>query len=486
MSVEVLDKPELQTPFQIADKVLEMSDSDIPRPRKMRILMSYANHPNDRVRATALDSLALVISPELVSFYLPYLSDLSFEVRGNAITYLATDSVIAETYSEEILEAMNSLLQTPSEIAHETLLGCLSKLNRSDYAQQLADLARLANKEIQQQALQLLRSWSTKSSELIDLIEKTENFIGISNSSLTKRSQPDNKIKSNDLFLDAQEFLHELKDVLSSSNNNSKKALLSQIRNYEVLLDETELFEILKFQLTNEKDIDCLALMIEITRQLSNIDHWEILNPFLQNENIKLITTSVRVLSERNDMRILPMLMEVINEIPLSAPKINLIINGIPILKKKRPDLAVLAIEKIIQADNQNSLSNVNKILKDWLSPPAELSAVLIRCYLNRPNQKLHNTIHSYLECHSTPWDLVLIDNLSHLALESEARKSLEEIKEKLIKKHKSQNTPIRQPNYKNNEVQNRMTNNELFWLLLLQTSLALFTYLVIDYFVIG
>ena len=122
MSVEVLDKPELQTPFQIADKVLEMSDSDIPRPRKMRILMSYANHPNDRVRATALDSLALVISPELVSFYLPYLSDLSFEVRGNAITYLATDSVIAETYSEEILEAMNSLLQTSSEIAHETLL----------------------------------------------------------------------------------------------------------------------------------------------------------------------------------------------------------------------------------------------------------------------------------------------------------------------------------------------------------------------------
>ena len=51
--------------------------------------MGYANHPHDKVRASALDSLAAIISPELRSFYIPFLSDLSVEVRANAISYLA-------------------------------------------------------------------------------------------------------------------------------------------------------------------------------------------------------------------------------------------------------------------------------------------------------------------------------------------------------------------------------------------------------------
>ena len=105
-----------------------MSHSDIPRP-EMRILMGYANHPHDKVRASALDSLAVVISPEL-KFYLPYLSDLSLEVRSNAIHYLASDSITAKAYSQEILESMNGLIQNQSQTAHKILLECLSKLNR--------------------------------------------------------------------------------------------------------------------------------------------------------------------------------------------------------------------------------------------------------------------------------------------------------------------------------------------------------------------
>ena len=88
-------------------------------------------------------------------------------------------------------------------------------------------------------------------------------------------------------------------------------------------------------ELINEKDVDCLSLMIDITKQLSNIDHWEVLRPFLCNDNNKIVSICVEVLSERNDLRILPMLMEAINEEPLYASKINIIINGIHILKKK-------------------------------------------------------------------------------------------------------------------------------------------------------
>ncbi len=486
MGTEVLDIPELQTPFQIASNVLEMSNSDIPKPRKMRILMSYANHPNDKVRATALDSLSLIISPELVSFYLPYLSDLSIEVRGNAINYLASDSVIAETYSDEITEAMDSLLNSSTEVAHKTLFNCLSKLNRSDYAQQAAKLARLANKEIRQQALKLLRSWGMDSPELNDLTQQTENIICKSKSSLKNNIQSQIEGNSAELFLDADQFLVELKEVLSSSNKNTKKVMLSQIRNYEVLLDETELFEILKGRLSNEKDTDCLVLIVEITRQLSNVDHWEILNPFLYIDNNKLVTAAVGVLAERNDMRILPMLMEVINEVPLSLSKINLIMSGIPILKRKRPDLAVLAIEKIIQAEDANFISNLDKILKDWVAPPAELSAVLIRCYLSNPIQKIHDIMYFYLENHSTPWDLILVDNLIHLARESEPKNLLEEIKDKLGKKHKPCMKAASKISSENETTQNRMTTNELFSLLLLQTVIAIFVYLAFDYLVIG
>ncbi|MEE2923968.1 MAG: hypothetical protein VX619_04225, partial [bacterium] len=420
MSVEVLDQSELPTPLQIASKVLEMSHSDIPRPRKMRILMGYANHPHDRVRASALNSLAVVISPELGSFYLPYLSDLSLEVRSNAINYLASDSITAQAYSEEILESMNGLIQNQSETAHKILLECLSKLNRTEYANQLVELVQCATYDIQQEALALLKNWAKQSPELIDLVNKTEKLIEAYNSSSSKRIQSETLPESEEIFIDAQSFLKELRSVLSRSNKSSKKALLRQVQNYEVILDESDLFEILNSQLKNEKDIDCLALVIDITKQLSGIDHWEVLSPFLQNENSKIVNACVGVLSERNDMRILPILMDVINDVPLYASKINTIMHGISILKKKRPDIAVTAVEKIIKSDIENSDSIVNKILKDWITPPADLSAALIRCYLNQPNQKLHDVMYSYLEYHSTPWDLVLIDNLLHLARESE------------------------------------------------------------------
>ena len=95
-----------------------------------------------------------------------------------------------------------------------------------------------------------------------------------------------------------------MRSVLSRSNKSSKKALLRQVQNYEVILDETDLFEILNSQLKNEKDVDCLALLIDITKQLSGIDHWEVLSPFLQNENSKIVNACVEVLSERNDIRI--------------------------------------------------------------------------------------------------------------------------------------------------------------------------------------
>ena len=486
MSVEVLDQSEFQTPIQIVSRVLEMSNSELPRSRKMSLLMGYANHPHDKVRASALDSLAKVISPELVSFYLPFLSDLSVEVRANAISYLACDPTTAEAYSDEILSSMNSLLQSESKTAHEILLQCLKKLNRTDYAYQLAELVKVADYKIQQEALRILKIWVSRSPKLITLLNTTERFLESSKSSNNKQGQTVILHQTDEMFLDTQNFLRELKAVLSNSNKISKKALLTQIRNYEVLIDETELFEILNPQLKNERDIDCLSLMIDITKQLSNIDHWEVLSPFLENENSKIVNTCVAVLSELNDMRILPILMDAIDEVHLYASKINLIINGIQILKRKRPDIAVAAIEKIISVDVENSISVVDKILKDWVAPPAEISAILIRSYLSSPNQKLHETMHSYLESHSTPWDLVLVENLSHLARESETKNILENIKEKLIKKHKSLNQSKPKKNYKNDTIEHRMSKIELFWILSVQTILAALSYLFIDYFVIG
>ena len=84
--------------------------------------MGYANHPHDKVRASALDSLAAIISPELRSFYIPFLSDLSVEVRANAISYLACDPTTAEAYSDEILNSINGLLQSDNETAHEIFI----------------------------------------------------------------------------------------------------------------------------------------------------------------------------------------------------------------------------------------------------------------------------------------------------------------------------------------------------------------------------
>ena len=210
------------------------------------------------------------------------------------------------------------------------------------------------------------------------------------------------------------------------------------------------------------------------------------LSPFLQNENSKIVNACVGVLSERNDMRILPILMDVINDVPLYASKINTIMHGISILKKKRPDIAVTAVEKIIKSDIENSDSIVNKILKDWITPPAELSAALIRCYLNQPNQKLHDVMYSYLEYHSTPWDLVLVDNLLHLARESETKYILEKIKERLSKKHKTSVQTTHKQIYRNDTTQHRLNKMKLFRMLFIQTIFAVLAYLFADYFVIG
>ena len=486
MSVEVLDPSEFQTPMQIASRVLEMSHSELPRSRKMSLLMGYANHPHDKVRASALDSLAAIISPELRSFYIPFLSDLSVEVRANAISYLACDPTTAEAYSDEILNSINGLLQSDNETAHEILLQCLVTLNKPDYAYQLAELSKIANYKIQLEALRLLKTWATQSPELSILASSTEKFLQETESNSTCKPQTRILVKNDEIFLEPQQFLKDLKAALKQSNRISKKVLLTQIRNYEVLLDESELFEILGPELINEKDVDCLSLMIDITKQLSNIDHWEVLRPFLCNDNNKIVSICVEVLSERNDLRILPMLMEAINEEPLYASKINIIINGIHILKKKRPDIAVLAVEKIITANIDNSIPIVDKILRDWITPPAELSSVLIRSYLNKPNQKLHDTINSYLDSNSTPWDLVLIDNLIHLARDSETKNILDKIKEKLVKKYKSLDNTNQKRNYKNHATKHQMSKVELFLILATQTIIAVFTYLLVNYFVIG
>ena len=162
----------------------------------------------------------------------------------------------------------------------------------------MAELTKIANYKIQLEALRLLKTWATQSPKLSILASSTQKFLQETESNSTCKPQTRTLVKNDEIFLEPQQ-LKDLKAALKQSNRNSKKVLLTQIRNYEVLLDESELFEILGPELINEKDVECLSLMIDITKQLSNIDHWEVLRPFLYNDNNKIASICVEVLSER-------------------------------------------------------------------------------------------------------------------------------------------------------------------------------------------
>ena len=89
-------------------------------------------------------------------------------------------------------------------------------LNKPDYAYQLAELTKIANYKIQLEALRLLKTWATQSPELSILASSTEKFLQETESNSTCKPQTRILVKNDEIFLEPQQFLKDLKAALKT------------------------------------------------------------------------------------------------------------------------------------------------------------------------------------------------------------------------------------------------------------------------------
>ncbi|PCJ20045.1 MAG: hypothetical protein COB02_05460 [Candidatus Cloacimonadota bacterium] len=161
---------------QIASCLAQLSNAEIGNNQKQRLLDSFVNHPDHRVRANAVEGLRLIWDIKERSYFLNFLSDKNNRVLGNAVIALGESSKYKEDYHEAVYILLESMLEDEAEFK-STALYCIGLLEFESYLPLLKK--QLQKSDQVHDCLILLENWSKANIAAKDLLQNFHKELSI-------------------------------------------------------------------------------------------------------------------------------------------------------------------------------------------------------------------------------------------------------------------------------------------------------------------
>ena len=410
-------------PASLIEQMRGLATSIESDQKKLRIFMNYLYHPHSGVRLAALEWLGTGLPNSLINILIPTLQDQDAQVRYSAAQILLKREQNPLLHEQLILECAQSLVKEGQESLAVNLVQELKMPQAKEMQRKLAGS------------------------------EQTLPEIGDESHPSHLRELHISLPQKNQIFSDPYQFILKLEEAFEQGKKDEKIHVLKSILNYEVIPDDTEVLFLIRRVISNEQDSHVVKTLMEVIAQISPGDEWDLLEPFLSSEEPELRKSAVKTLSKLGDLRVLPHLMEILEQAVLADKDYEVLENSFEILKSKRPDLGILVISRFFDDKNSN-WPRIRRILETWEFPPTDLNQMLIKSLEKGPGASATSYILSYLRQHGGKWDIPPLEAVRSNIQDSRLRERLRELEAHLLGKGR----------YKANEVQTR-TVQELRWL---------------------
>jgi|GEM_PF-1842381 HEAT repeat protein len=417
--------------------------------RKLRSLMNYLYHPHPRVRETSLEWLGSGIPQPLLPILVPVLSDSDAAVRASTALILMSREDAAGLFDEEIWECLEDLVQGSEEESH-LAIPILEKMDSQRAKVLLKKLIRTGDGSVAVEAQQTIESALTP-----EEVDSSEAFV----------SEGEAQRSKNLLFSNPVKYLDQLAQFLESGTGEEKISSLKRLLNYEVVPDPAETLILIRNSLRVEEDAKTLEYMIDAVGVLSFGDEWETLESFLEGENSSLSRSAARALSKLGDPRVLPHLSAIQERENLLETDWVILEESLVLLTKKRPDMALSLIERMIEEDS-HQWNRVMKALEEWECPPTDLNRILISALDKKWEGKIVNFIFSFLSENGGRWDVVSLRKIRKKVSDKNLRKRIKDLETSLNMGFK----PVTSPGSTSSGAMPRSKLVHLWWLLPVST----------------
>ncbi|MBT3784914.1 hypothetical protein HOF92_08045 [bacterium] len=394
----------------LSNLLRELRDAEGKDGEKLKIFMSFIAHPDDRVRANAVEYMAPFVPKGHHSFFLPFLEDADHRTRGNAIVALGHDTEVYRSYQEQVSKSLKSLAKSSRSVDQLTALYCVGILCDERYLDLSLSLLESSNPAVSLKAREVLDSWGKVSKEVyrstrahLDRFEKyleSESYQKPSPATAKKMdSEPSSESPPSDTKL-----WDRLRSTMEFEGRDEKTKLLREMRTRG---RDLLLAGILQEFLSMEKDPEVLAHLIDTIYSLGPEDYWVSFHTFLNHADSRVVFSAVCALVESDSFRMIPVLAQRMREMDVDEGKNSeiLLVTMVQMILLREP-LAVQAM-KTLGAGGQNAMLQFSICLKFWVRPPT----ILIRevgDVMARANQE--NTLKlclEFLQKHTHPENFI-------------------------------------------------------------------------------
>jgi len=354
----------------LSNLLRELRDADGKDDEKLKIFMSFVAHPDDRVRANAVEYMAPFIPRGHHSFFLPFLEDSDHRTRGNAIVALGHDSEVYQSFKDQVSTSLIGLARSSRSIDQLTSLYCMGILCDEFYLDECLSLLESPNPAVSLKAREVLESWGQVSNEVFRRskiqLERFERFLA-SESYQEQEPEgppPEQSTQSKESMVQLWE---RIRSTLDFEDKDKKSELLKELKGKD---RDLALAGVLQDYLRTEKDTEILSLLIDTIHQLGPEDPWALFHQFLTHSDSAVVFSAVCSLVESDSFRMIPVLAQRMRETDVDEGKNGeiLFITMVQMILLKEP-LAVKAM-KTLANGSQNSMLYFSLSLKYWIRPP--------------------------------------------------------------------------------------------------------------------
>ena len=322
------------------------------RDLKLRLLMRFLSHPEPEVRLASLETLVPLAPDNLVILFQQFLKDKFPAIRATAILALGQNPEFAPIYKDQILVSLEEMLQMGDKDSLINVLTCIGNLADEDLVPLVQEVLEhpKTDLEIQDTAYEVLKYFDHELPSVINSCNKLPGEDSL------------DSLDEHELSIDGPTFMLKLEEALIGEDTEYKIQLLKGLAQFEVTPYAESVTQLLYRLQQFEEDPKILALMLRNLGLYQFKDSSDFLLEYLEHPHIDVKAAALRSLTYYNDSRLLISFMELLNESWRSDKSLKLIDEIIDYVFVKRPDLGLVALEKLGHQGRSQE-----KRLKKWL-----------------------------------------------------------------------------------------------------------------------
>jgi len=431
--VEEEEVPELiaalqteKEPLKIAQLIQQISDSQLPENKKLKVFMTYIAHPEDRVRANALEAMIPVLPSAHHDFFLPYLDDKNNRIRGNAIMALATEDGGFSQYETKIVQSLRSLSEDERPVYRLTALYCIGVLKEPSLISFLKGLSQDPVQKVRDKAKEILDGWPKLSGEQEEELDKAHKV-----HMLTTKKKPK---------LTRDEVLAKMEKSFDPQKLGNKGEQLDLLLSIEQLDQDFVIIEKLLVYLKICKDPELIAQSIRSLKSQSFEDRWVHLNEFMTYKDSQVQLAAFEALMQTDSFRLLPKIHQLVQAGNLNqGNKAQMVAIAMPQLIMEKEQLALKAMQ-ILSKGNDTARKAFASSLRYWMHSSPILERTVQDLLLLTPDETVLDSCLDFLFRHVNSATLLeKIEFLQSKASEEILPKKLNKLKIKVQNKIKNQ-----------------------------------------------